>query len=779
MKRRMCGNPMFNQKRKQTEMKKFWNLMLAMLVILGAVSCSEDVDSVNVNPESEGLSFYAEFDNGDDTRVDVVYDEDSKLWNTVWTGDDAITVTNVNNTKSYTFTNTVDKPNKFTCTADGVESLVNTAVILSVQPANFSTLGKKGVVVNHRVENFNPQSEAIKLESQNSFLRYTYNGSGTVTLTLTDDLGQSSGFFFVNDTNTTTISFDENDGERWVSVSATEPVAATLSYSINGVKCKEAGITLQKGKIYNLGTLAFPYEVDTTWGIAGDFNGWAAGTPEPLYVVDEWLVAYGLTGLNGGFKFVQNKGWDDAQGGVPAEGTASATGEWLNCGINNISAADASAYDVYFVPERSLYCIVAAGGVAPELPEKPAAITWSLTGTYNDWGENEMKATEVENLFVAKGVELTSGAEIKVKDITTWDTSYGGGITNLNTNSWMKAYYNGSNVVVAASGTYDVYFEYAEGAEYSKLYLIEADGDYTAATEQTANGTLETPVDVNIGLVGSFQGWDVAGAIAMTATSDGWLIASNIELYKDAQFKFVKDNSWAVSYGYKDAVLVAEADKEYKLSVDGGQNIQVNTNGKFNIYFNASTLAFKYECVEEYTDLNVNITINNKAGWDPLYIYLEKDGVAITPEAGVLVEDNTYAISGDYIGSTLACKFISGSKVSEVQNITITKDGASVTLEETIIKLKVQLNTSNSKQWWGSTMKIHVWDTGTSFDTSWPGNEMTSEGNYTWSVIVPSELVGKTIKFLVHNGNGWQSSDSTVTIKAEGNTVTGSSIGIN
>ena len=112
-------------------------------------------------------------------------------------------------------------------------------------------------------------------------------------------------------------------------------------------------------------------------------------------------------------------------------------------------------------------------------------------------------------------------------------------------------------------------------------------------------------------------------------------------------------------------------------------------------------------------------------------------------------------------------------------NVAITKNGATVTLEETVIKLKVQLNTANAKQWWGSTMKIYAWGTGTSFDTSWPGNTMTSEGNYTWSIIVPSELVGKTINFLVHNGNGWQSSDSKVTITAEGNTVTGSSIGIN
>ena len=173
----------------------------------------------------------------------------------------------------------------------------------------------------------------------------------------------------------------------------------------------------------------------------------------------------------------------------------------------------------------------------------------------------------------------------------------------------------------------------------------------------------------------------------------------------------------------------------------------------------------------------VNITIDNKANWSPLYITL-KDGDTVVAD-NATVTNNKYQVSGEYIGKTLTCTLSNGTKTSEVMNVAITKTGATVTLEETIIKLMVQLNTANAKQWWGSTMKIHVWDTGTSFDTSWPGNAMTSEGNYTWSIIVPSELVGKTIKFLVHNGNGWQSSDSTVTIKAEGNTVTGSSIGIN
>lgn len=312
----------------------------------------------------------------------------------------------------------------------------------------------------------------------------------------------------------------------------------------------------------------------------------------------------------------------------------------------------------------------------------------------------------------------------------------------------------------------------------TKVYYNVTDWEAGEWSDTPQENTPDQPeVDASAyGLVGSFQGWNVASPIEMTNSKDGWIVAENVELYKDDEFKFVKDNSWDVSYG-PSAVTVVE--EEVDVVISGGQNMKVAKNGKFNLYLNPTALKVRVECVEEYTDLTVNITIDNKANWSPLYIYLEADGTAITSASGALVSDNTYAVSGDYIGSTLTCKLISGSKVSEVMNVAITKDGATVTLEETIIKLKVQLNTDNAKQWWGNTMKIHVWGTGTSFDTSWPGNTMTSEGNYTWSIIVPSELVGKTINYLVHNGNGWQSSDAKVTISAEGNTVDASDIGIN
>lgn len=409
-------------------------------------------------------------------------------------------------------------------------------------------------------------------------------------------------------------------------------------------------------------------------------------------------------------------------------------------------------------------------------------------------------------IFHGNGSEALTGdvyvtlGEEGVEEVECLETEFTSGegedkVVENKFGTWVEcyAYHDDSNRYFAKEQTYYIAVapQKFDGGVTVRVRINEGEELVAKTTSKSVETKINTILDLGeikyeepevdasaYGLVGSFQGWNAASPITMTNSEDGWFVAENVELYKVDEFKFVKDNSWDVSYGTS-SVTVIEEGQEFAVVTNNSQNMKVDKNGKFNVYLNPTTFKVKVECVEEYTDLTVNINIDNKANWSPLYIYLEADGVAITPTVGALVSDNVYAVSGDYIGSTLTCKFISGSKVSKVMNVAVTKNGATVTLEETIIKLNIQLNTDNAKQWWGNTMKIHVWNTGTSFDTSWPGNTMTSEGNYTWSIIVPSELVGKTINYLVHNGNGWQSNDATVTIKAEGNTVTGSSIGIN
>ena len=584
-------------------MKNLWKLMLAALVIIGATACTETDENIEASQEA-GISFYADIDMAA-TRVDITDEDGDKTWETIWEGNESLTLVDGDTNNRYTFANSEAEPNKFTCVEEGVSELLGGKVtVLSESSVDTYTsyVGKKFLAVSATVDNFD-NTQKISLTTNASFLRYTYNGEGAVTFTMTtdhQDAANQSPFLDENMAKTSTVTFEGVSGENWVPFVpnwSEDGLTATLSYSIDGVKCKETTISnVKSGKIYNLGTLTDPepqYELSAIWGIAGDFNGWAAGNPEPMYVVDDMLVAFNLTNLDGGFKFVQNKGWDGAKGSKSAAAVAS--GEWLNCGDNNIVATDAAAYDVYFSTERSMYCLVPAGGVAPEIPEKQD-IVWSLVGSYNNWSDNLMTATDTPNLFVVKGVELASGDEIKVKDYTTWDTSFGGGITNLNVNSWMKAYFNGANIAVAKSGTYDVYFEYAEGAEYSKLYLVEADADYAAAIEQTENGTLipdggETP-DVEAGkttewaLVGAFSDWK--DKYFVTTADANVVVLANVTMEAAQGFLVRKPSTeWNDKYGAGDVNYIKT--NHYITTSKNGSDMCLETAGTYNFYFNIST----------------------------------------------------------------------------------------------------------------------------------------------------------------------------------------------
>ena len=546
VRRMQSGNLCLTVKR-QKKMKKFFNLILAALVIIGAAACTKSDEIVDQTQQSEGLSFYANVVN-DVTRAYIDDTDGDKTWNTVWEGNETLQVGN------YYFSNTKETPNKFTCAdANATELLGKSVTISGKDHQNFNSLsGKSAYFIWTNIESFSVD-QPINLTSQISFLHYTYNGKGAVTLKLHIEHKNGStieslktfrkpdggSFEYVEE-----MTF-EGKGEIfvpfWIGLPEWSDTNATLSYSIDGVKCKETTIkNICWGKVYNLGELTDPVK---------------------------------------------------------------------------------SAY----------------------------------------------------------------------------------------------------------------------------------------------------------GVVGSFQGWDVAVGkpVTMYEAKDGWCVARGVELYKSDEFKIVQGNSWDVNYGLASAGILA-LDKEIAVVTSNSQNMKAAKNGKFDISLNATTKKIKYTCVEEYTG-TVDIKINNKANWSPLYITLKKGASVIADKQ--LVTDNKIAVDMNYIAEELSYTLSNGTKTKS-GIVNIAKDGASITLEENVILLKVQLDTANSKQYWGNTMKIHAWNTGTSFDTNWPGNTMKAEGNYTWSIEVPSELVGKTIDFLVHNGNGWQCPDAKVTIKAEGNTITGSSIGI-
>ena len=568
-------------------MKKFWNLMLVALVILGATACAETNESVNVKNGSEGLSFYAEISN-DATRADLVYDEENKVWNTVWEGNETIAVKDANGA-IFSFVNSEEDKSKFTCIQDGVKKLEGQSVNISIAHPEQSKAGKGGVAVSLDVDMFDT-SKTIKLAATNSFLRYTYNGAGKVEFELTYEGGQA--FVYNEGQAYDSVVIDGVKGENFVSFNApAEGAEAELAYSINGVECKRKAINVFAGKIYNLGELTMPYET-SAYSVVGTHNDWAAGVT-PMYLIGDYAVAYGVefAGSENKFKILGNDKW------LGAASLALNTWTSLAEETDDITIA-AGTYDIYFSETRTMLCVVEAGATVPELAE----IEWALAGDFNNWGNTSMSKTEVANLFVAKGVELTTGTAIKVKDAATWDTSFGGGISNLEANKWMTVYSNGANIVIAKSGVYDVYFQYGAIA---KLYLIEADGDYTAATEQTANGTLvpdeiETPDEVTPGeasewaIVGDFNGDSVWVEKQMVTTAvPNVFVVEGVTVPKDYFSMLVKkygDASWSVKYG--GGIVYFNPGNSMKV-YQGGADISITKAGTYDFYFDL-TNAYLY-----------------------------------------------------------------------------------------------------------------------------------------------------------------------------------------
>lgn len=772
-------------------MKKLWSIVLMALMMVGAAACTEGDSTTdgtgNSNNDNGGTN------NGASVAFTAVVkgsEAAADVWANAWRGNETINVEA--DGKVYVFTNSEADKSRFTCTAEGVEAIVGKSVVMKVDDSEMSTMGTAGIAAESTIKSFDP-TKSVEFEAQNALLKYTISAKSKVTFEM-DYLA-----FRHNGGDNASVSFLEVEGENYVAFMPGTKSEAVLNISVDGTLWSTKTLTPTAGAIYDLGTLVKGDNGNVEGGGNEDDDPEAEGM---VYLVPNiwdadgaWFVAYYFNSAGENASVTLTKNSEGAyEGAVPA-GMESMLFVRMNPAYTEFGWNDETVTDRVWGQTGDLFI-----GVAPNnyfyildwttgewgTKENPVVPTpkapWAVAGTFNTWGDLSMEFTDVDNIFVARNVALIAGDEFKIKAAGSWDTSYGKNIT-LEADHYAVVATGGGegdNVKVATAGSYDIYFELGDS---SKVYLITAGGDRTAAVEQTTGGNEggneggDTGVASNVGLVGSFQGWDVAAPVAMVETSEGWVVATGVELYKSDEFKFVEGNSWDnPSYGNPTSVLVAEVDTEYTLTSDGGQNIKASKNGKFDIYFNTVSKVFKYTCTEEYTSLTVDIIFDNKANWSPLYVTLKSGETIVADNA--TVTDNKYTVSGEYIGQTLTYVVSNGTKTLE-GNVTIAKSGATISVDEVIIKLTFVADTDNTKQWFANA-HIHVWGTGTAIDSpGWPGIAMTDNGDKTWSINVPSELVGKTINYVVNNGGDWKSNDSTVTIKAEGNTINLSSIGIN
>ena len=273
--------------------------MLAALVVLGAVACSENGDELTPQVEREGLSFEATIIM-DDTRTSLEKDENGK-WNTVWSGDETLVVTD--GTNSYDFVYRADKGGKFSCNKDGVESLIGQPIEVRLKHSASTTIDSKagmaGGSLYASVDAFDPAT-GVELHTENSFFRFS--SFTDVTLTASENIFVCDG----NETNTITLAANNN---AWVAFNPAGEVA--LSCKVNGVDFKSTTKAFEAKKVYNLGNMLG--DKNANFSVVGGFNSWAKDKGTALYLIPgtNTYVAPNVnlkaqSGQNAGFKIYGN-----------------------------------------------------------------------------------------------------------------------------------------------------------------------------------------------------------------------------------------------------------------------------------------------------------------------------------------------------------------------------------------------------------------------------------------------------------------------------------------
>ena len=269
-------------------MKKFWNLMLAALVIFGAVACTENQEeNIDVNEQKAVLSFVANI--ADDTRT--VLEQVDGQWKTNWTGADKLYVYVEDGTR-YEFTNTAEAPNTFECDAVGVEELRGQTVKIDNGTDFDSTKGLNGGSLYGEGNNF--PYENVTLSADNAFFRLSSVFVGTLTA--------SEPVFYYNGEYHNDVTLRPGE-DVYV---AFKPFEGTLNYSINGKVQKE--LTTAKNftakNIYPLGNVVTSELKVADFGVVGAHQGWNTDNKDAMYLIpgSNTYVCYDVKFATGGFK---------------------------------------------------------------------------------------------------------------------------------------------------------------------------------------------------------------------------------------------------------------------------------------------------------------------------------------------------------------------------------------------------------------------------------------------------------------------------------------------
>ena len=253
------------------------------------------------------------------------------------------------------------------------------------------------------------------------------------------------------------------------------------------------------------------------------------------------------------------------------------------------------------------------------------ASTWSVIGKLSnydiDWnGDLEMFATEDGNHLVAKAVKLAAGDEFKFRKDQDWTVNMGGSFAGLDAEFAVTQ--DGSNIMVGADGTYDLWLDLSSNtASITEAYL--AYPDHKEASTWS--------------VIGKLSNYDIDWNGDLPMITDGKThVAQGIKLSASDEFKFRKDQDWAVNMGGE----LGSLGSEFTVTQDG-PNIKVPQDGIYDLILDPNGSATIVETLgggvsnkiggDEPEPEPVTVTGWNVIGangdWENDLIASEKDGV--------------------------------------------------------------------------------------------------------------------------------------------------------
>lgn len=411
------------------KMRKFSSFLAAAVTMLAALSCNKEIANVEpIAPETDAVVYTAYVDGAVTKTIlgETTGEGVGKTTAALWVENDEITIHNGD--RGYTFVTTEDGSSaKFSYEGDDF----NATKVMAVYPASSTT--------NEWLSCDGSNIYGVTLKSKQIAKVDSYDPAAHIAV------AQSA---------TNTLSF-KNAVTLFTFKVANEGVKSVKIYSNNGEFLSGLCSISAEG-------IVIP------WTGEGEAHSWVelSAGDEAFVVGKNYYIAL----------FPTNKD----------EESSLSNGFTVKFSFDGTTEKKVKSYEKSISLDRNkIYDLGILEYIETVVtPEQPTE--WSIVGGFNSWVDKTLVTTTVENLLVAKGLEMKAAEGFLVrKPATEWADKYGAGAVNyLKADNYIFTSKGGADMCLEAAGVYDIYFN----VDTKAIYVMTAGTDYTAATEQTVSG---------------------------------------------------------------------------------------------------------------------------------------------------------------------------------------------------------------------------------------------------------------------------------------------------